>query len=103
MSETCSTCGQAADMTFYGDCRACQIDNNDYDEDANDCANCGGEGFTYGCSWDWQCDTWDGDSCLCARRCEWCTPLKPAELAERAALQQVVACPSHQPKEGGHG
>lgn len=42
----------------------------------NECWNCGGEGFTYGCDWDWQCDTWDGDSCLCTRRCEWCNPPK---------------------------
>lgn len=37
-----------------------------------DCSNCDGEGVVYGCSWDWQCDTWDGDSCLCERPCEWC-------------------------------
>lgn len=42
--------------------------------DDEDCSNCGGEGFTYGCSWDWQCDTYDeGEgTCLCQRRCEWC-------------------------------
>ena len=36
-------------------------DPEDYydDFDDNDCANCGGEGFVYGCSWDWQCDTYD--------------------------------------------
>lgn len=49
-----------------------------YDDDLDDgfCANCGGEGFTYGCSWDWQCDTWDeGEgTCLCTRRCDWCRP-----------------------------
>jgi hypothetical protein len=56
----------------------------EYDEE--ECANCGGEGFTYGCSWDWQCDTWDGDSCLCTRRCDWCNPAKP-----NAELQQVLA------------
>jgi len=42
-----------------------------YDQfDDNDCANCGGEGFVYGCSWDWQCDTYDeGEgTCLCTRR-----------------------------------
>ena len=39
----------------------------DWDYDDSDCANCGGEGFTYGCSWDWQCDTYDeGEgTCLC--------------------------------------
>src|SRR3990167_2836834 len=65
VDKTCGTCGKSVDMTFCGDCRDCQIDS--YDEDANDCHNCGGEGFTYGCDWDWQCETWDGDSCLCTR------------------------------------
>ena len=50
------------------------MDDDLHDED---CWNCGGEGFTYGCDWDWQCPTYDeGEmSCLCTRRCEWCTPL----------------------------
>lgn len=49
----------------------------DYDE--HECANCGGEGFVYGCSWDWQCDTYDeGEgTCLCTRPCDWCSPRKP--------------------------
>ena len=66
---------------------------DDYDDDACECANCGGEGFTYGCSWDWQCDTYDeGEgTCLCTRRCEWCNPLTSAELAERNKLRDVVA------------
>jgi hypothetical protein len=52
----------------------------DYD-DSPECANCGGEGFTYGCSWDWQCDTYDeGEgTCLCTRRCEWCATTLPPE------------------------
>jgi hypothetical protein len=78
-------------MLFSGNCRTCQIDSYDYDDDANGCYGCGGEGFTYGCGWDWQCDTWDGDSCLCTRRCDWCQPLTPSELTERADLQQVLA------------
>lgn len=55
--------------------------------DDNDCANCGGEGFTYGCSWDWQCDTYDeGEgTCLCTRPCEWCAAARraPAQGDER--------------------
>lgn len=49
----------------------------DYEENA--CANCCGEGFVYGCSWDWQCDTYDeGEgTCLCTRPCGWCSPGKP--------------------------
>jgi len=68
-------------------------DGYDYDDDACECANCGGEGFTYGCSWDWQCDTYDeGEgTCLCTRRCEWCNPLTAAELAERQKLRQKAA------------
>ncbi len=68
---------------------------DDYDDDAVDCANCGGEGFTYGCSWDWQCNTYDeGEgTCLCTRRCDWCNPVKltPEQQAERDALRQVLA------------
>jgi hypothetical protein len=63
----------------------------DYDE--SDCGQCGGEGFTYGCSWDWQCDTYDAGegTCLCTRRCEWCTQPTDAEKANIAALQRVLA------------
>ena len=41
-----------------------------------ECANCGGEGFTLGCSWDWQCNTYEAGegTCLCTRRCDWCSP-----------------------------
>lgn len=63
-----------------------------YDEyDDNDCANCGGEGFVYGCSWDWQCDTYDADegTCLCTRPCDWCNPRKPTKQDEE--LRQVLA------------
>lgn len=101
MDKTCGTCGKSVDMTFYGDCRDCQIDS--YDEDANDCHNCGGEGFTYGCDWEWQCDTWDGDSCLCTRRCEWCQPLSKSEQTQREALRQVLADALAQPKDTSHG
>lgn len=58
----------------------------DYDEDGG-CANCGGEGFVYGCSWDWQCDTYDpGEgNCLCTRRCDWCNP-----AAKDAPLNKIL-------------
>jgi hypothetical protein len=61
------------------------------EEDDGFCANCGGNGFTYGCSWDWQCDTYDeGEgTCLCTRHCDWCNPAKPT--AETAQLQAVLA------------
>jgi len=67
------------------------LDDLDYDGPA--CANCGGEGFTYGCSWEWQCDTYDeGEgTCLCTRRCEWCNPLTAEEIAERKALRDIMA------------
>lgn len=62
----------------------------DYDEE--DCWNCGGEGYVYGCSWDWQCDTWDGDSCLCTRPCHICYPPKlDPEL--RRVLGEALAAP----------
>jgi hypothetical protein len=46
------------------------------DEDDGDCFQCGGEGYIYGCSWDWQCDTYDAGegTCLCTRRCDVCNP-----------------------------
>lgn len=52
------------------------MDDDPWDYEDNDCWNCSGEGYIYGCSWDWQCDTWDGDSCLCTRRCDFCNPPK---------------------------
>ncbi len=60
--------------------------------DDHGCANCGGEGFTLGCSWDWQCETYDeGEgTCLCERRCEWCNPLTDAEMAERQKLRDLM-------------
>ncbi len=62
----------------------------DYDE--SECANCGGDGFTYGCSWDWQCDTYDAGegTCLCERPCDWCNPhgLTAEQAAGRKYLGQ---------------
>ena len=66
----CPRCARPVEHKHGDLCAACIEDDMGFDD--GDCANCGGEGFTYGCSWDWQCDTWDGDSCLCTRRCEWC-------------------------------
>ena len=69
-----------------------------YDDDFDECANCGGEGFTYGCSWDWQCDTYDeGEgTCLCTRRCEWCNPapITPEVLALRKVLADALLAAS---------
>ena len=74
----------------------------DFDDVANDCANCGGEGFTYGCGWDWQCDTYDeGEgTCLCTRRCDWCQPVPEKEKSEREALRAVLADALNTPKKG---
>jgi hypothetical protein len=64
-----------------------------WDFDESDCANCHGEGFIYGCSWDWQCDTYDeGEgSCLCIRPCEWCHPPKPDPELSRILAQAIEA------------
>lgn len=90
--KTCSRCDTPITHKHGGLCLACIADDMDYD-DGVDCANCGGEGFTYGCSWDWQCDTYDeGEgTCLCTRRCEWCNPLTAEETAERNKLRAVLA------------
>lgn len=47
--------------------------DTDYWDDG-ECFQCGGEGYFYGCSWDWQCDTYDDGegTCLCSRRCDVC-------------------------------
>lgn len=51
--------------------------DNEYED--HECFNCGGEGYVYGCSWDWQCDTYDeGEgTCLCISPCHICHPPKP--------------------------
>ena len=50
------------------------------DYDAPGCGQCDGEGWVHGCSWEWQCDTWDESAgeCLCTRRCEFCNPVARA-------------------------
>jgi hypothetical protein len=76
-------CGEVAEMSDEPD---------PYEEyDDAECWNCGGEGYVYGCSWDWQCDTYDeGEgTCLCTRRCHICHP--PKQSAETAELQAVLA------------
>jgi hypothetical protein len=86
------------DQALVSDQAAARLDPSGFDPsrerdpyweyEENDCGNCGGEGLTYGCSWDWQCDTYDeGEgTCLCTRRCEWCQPRK-----HDPALQAVLA------------
>lgn len=73
----------------------------DYEE--NECANCNGEGFTYGCSWDWQCDTYDeGEgTCLCTRSCDWCRPSKPDAQLQRV-LSEALARDTDQSPKGGN-
>lgn len=67
-------------------------DDHDLDYDERDCGNCGGEGFVTGCSWDWQCETYDeGEgTCLCTRPCDWCNPAK-SDPELRAVLATVLA------------
>lgn len=93
-AQVCNECSKPADMLFHGLCRSCEIDSNDYDE-RGDCFQCGGDGYVYGCGWDWQCDTYDeGEgTCLCSKRCDVCNPaeLTPEEQAERDALRKVLA------------
>ena len=75
---------------------------DDYDDDDTDCWNCGGEGFVYGCSWDWQCDTWDGDSCLCTRPCHICHPPKD-DPAMRELMGELLATPTSNIKDNPDG
>jgi hypothetical protein len=58
--------------------------------DDTGCANCDGEGFTFGCSWDWQCETYDAGegTCLCIRNCDWCNA--PKLTPETEALRQII-------------
>lgn len=77
------------------------IYDDDYDEGG--CANCGGEGFTYGCSWDWQCETYDeGEgTCLCERPCDWCRPMKPNPELQQALSAALSKSTQPLEKEGG--
>ena len=92
----CERCDNPIEHRRGSLCPTCIADDMECDD--TDCANCGGEGFTYGCDWDWQCDTWDGDSCLCTRRCEWCNPgpRTPADDALREVLATALPTPPHE-------
>jgi hypothetical protein len=62
------------------------------DEFIDECWNCDGDGFVYGCSWDWQCDTYDAGegTCLCSRRCDICNPA-PRDVALDAVFADAIA------------
>jgi hypothetical protein len=62
------------------------------DEFADECWNCDGDGFVYGCSWDWQCDTYDAGegTCLCTKRCFVCNPV-PRDAVLDAVLADALA------------
>lgn len=70
----------------------------DFDDDG-ECWNCGGEGVVYGCSWDWQCDTYDpGEgTCLCERPCHVCNPPRPNPELQQVLAQALASTP---PQEG---
>lgn len=63
----------------------------EYDDDHTDdyCGNCDGEGWTYHCI-DGCCENAEDGCDLCARRCDWCNPLKPRKPASDG-LRQVLA------------
>jgi hypothetical protein len=56
--------------------------------DDGSCGNCGGEGLVYDC-FDGFCMDAESGCDDCARRCDWCNPLKPTP--ETAALRQILA------------
>lgn len=68
-----------------------------YDEEGG-CANCGDEGFVYGCAWDWQCDTYDAGegTCLCTRPCEWCHPVKPDPVLQEVLRSALAKESTHE-------
>ena len=68
---------------------------DDYDDDSGECWNCGGEGYVYGCSWDWQCDTYDAGegTCLCTRPCHICHPPKHDPELRRILAAALAATP----------
>lgn len=90
-ARTCERCGTPVNG-FILLCQQCFDDEAAYDDTG--CANCGGEGFTYGCGWDWQCETYDeGEgTCLCTRQCDWCSPpkLSPEDQAARQLLGEML-------------
>lgn len=50
--------------------------DDDYQNDDDDCPNCGGEGFYYSCDEEFACIDPEGGCDLCMRRCDWCNPVK---------------------------
>jgi hypothetical protein len=72
----------------------------DHFEDDNECFNCGGEGYVYGCSWDWQCDTYDAGegTCLCTRPCHICHP--PKDNPELRAILAAALTDTKANREG---
>ena len=86
--EPASRLGQKASVP---DADYSHLTTDDFDYDLGDCWNCGGEGWVYGCPWGWQCDTWDGDSCLCTHPCHICFPPKPDPELSRILAQAIEA------------
>jgi hypothetical protein len=62
--------------------------DTDYWDDG-ECFQCGGEGYVYGCSWDWQCDIYDDGegTCLCIRRCDVCYPVSTAVVIDKDGVR----------------
>lgn len=80
---------------------ASEYDDHGIGYEDDHCGNCGDEGVVYGCSWDWQCDTYDeGEgTCLCTRQCDVCHPSKP-DPALQAVLAEALAAPQTNQEEG---
>ncbi len=57
------------------------IEHCDFEDDADECPNCGGEGWVSGCFEEWVCRCPDEGCERCMRRCDWCAP-SPAKLLE---------------------
>lgn len=92
-ARNCERCDRPVNHKHGDLCAACIADDIEFDDmgfDDNACANCGGEGFTYGCGWDWQCDTYDAGegTCLCTQPCDWCSSPKPSP--EDQSLLQLL-------------
>lgn len=75
-------------------------DDHDFDDD-HECWNCSGEGAVYGCSWDWQCETYDAGegSCLCERRCDVCQPVKRNPKLDAVLSEALAKLPQETPHD----
>jgi hypothetical protein len=51
-------------------------EDNFIDQYDDTCPNCGGEGVVYDCFEEWACVDPESGCDLCARRCDWCRPLR---------------------------